>query len=73
VEGRDLGALLDGREDPLVHERRVDLEVAEVDDPVPDGVRRHKVVHSLRRAVFGDDGELEARRARVDDEDPTQS
>jgi hypothetical protein len=39
-----------------------------VDDAVADGVRRHEVLDRLR-FVTADEVKLEARRARVDDQD----
>ena len=55
VERRDGGSRLDRAEDPVVDDRRLDHEAAEVDDPVPDRVGGRELVdrrrpHRRRRA-----------------------
>jgi hypothetical protein len=43
-----------------------------MDDPVPDGIRLHEVVDGRGASVRVDERELQARRPRIDDEDPAQ-
>jgi hypothetical protein len=68
VEWSDLGPLLDVRKEPVLDHGGVDHEVAEVHDPVPDGVSRDKILDSGRSPLLVDERELQARRAGVDDE-----
>jgi hypothetical protein len=59
-------------DDPLVDDGCSGREVPEMDDPVPDGIRLHEVVDGRGASVRVDERELQARRARIDDEDPAQ-
>ena len=68
VERGDGGARLDRGEDPIVDDRRLDHEAAEVDDPVADRVGGREVVDGRGRLAV-DERELQAGRAGVDDED----
>ena len=69
MKRRDLAAFLDVRNQPILDDRGVDDEVAEVDDPVADRVRLDEVVDRSRGAALVHERELEAGRAGVDDED----
>ena len=69
VERRDRSSLLDRREQPILDDRGVNDDIAEVDDPVADGVRPDEVVDRSRGVALVDERELEAGRAGVDDED----
>ena len=68
MQRRDLGALLGATQHLLVDDRRADLEAAEVNDAMTNGVRGYEVVHRYGRLAV-DQRELEARGAGVDDED----
>jgi hypothetical protein len=72
VQRRDDGPGLDRRDDLVVDDGRIDRQVAKMDDPVPDGIRLLEVVDGGRAFVRVDERELQARRARIDDEDPAQ-
>ena len=69
VQRRDLRPFLDVRQQPVLDHRRLEDEVAEVDDPVADRVCLDEVVDGCRAAALVHERELEARRAGVDDED----
>ena len=68
---------LERRHDGIVDAHRVAEDVAAVDDAVADRVetRRHVVerLDRLRALAAVDECQLEARRARVDDEDAIQN
>ena len=68
VERGDRGACLDRVPDPIVDDRGLDHEAAEVDDPVADRVGGRELVDGGRRLTVHE-RELQARRAGVDDED----
>jgi hypothetical protein len=68
VERRERRELLDRLLDRLVDERRTDEAAPTVDDAVTDRVRRHEVVDGAG-FVPVDEVKLEARGARVDDQD----
>jgi hypothetical protein len=51
----------------VVDPRRLDDELAEVDDPVPDGIAADVERLDFRRLLAGDDVQLQARRTSVDD------
>jgi hypothetical protein len=59
--------LLDVPQHLVVDPRRLDDELAEVDDPVPDGIAADVERLDLRRLLAGDDVQFQARRAGIDD------
>jgi hypothetical protein len=59
--------LLDVPQHLVVDPRRLDDELAEVDDPVSDGIAADVERLDFRRLLAGDDVQFQARRAGIDD------
>jgi hypothetical protein len=69
VQRRERGEVRDRGLDPVVDDDGIAKAVAAVDDAMTDGVRRCERLDRRRAVLAVDDRELQARRARVDDED----